>query len=425
MKILFLTWEFPPLITGGLGMACYGMVKEMLNQGTEVELVLPIKESAYFSLKKPQDADNLVDAFRSIEHPQHHPQNIAELKEIIGTGFGPYHSLSKLKIMQKIDTSEQPSDFTEILNALSEESALFQKVRDFTRQAATIGQKIDYDIIHAHDWLAFTSGVLLKALTRKPLVAHIHATEFDRSGGAGNTNIHNIEYHGMKYADRVVAVSAMTARLCTERYHIPTEKIRVIHNAYTIEKPEQKKKKLFKEPMVLFMGRITIQKGPDYFLEVAKRVLQKTKNVRFVMAGSGDMEKHILHSAAAMGLGTRFLFSGFLNRKEVEKVLSSSDIFMLPSVSEPFGIAPLEAMSYGAVAVISKNAGVAEVIHHAYKVDFWDIDKMVKIIIDFAEDPAKFRQVAAESQEEVMNMKWSDTVKKLAAVFTEVDKVPG
>ncbi len=422
MKLLYLTWEFPPLITGGLGMACYGMVKELLSQGTEIDLVLPTKEASYFSLKKPEDVDNLASCYKNLVHPEKHPKSSSELMELIKPSFGPYASPAKSKKL-KIQKIQKSADIAELMDTLNDESSLFQQVRGYTRMAIDVGQRLDYDIIHAHDWLAYPAGILLKEITQKPMVAHIHATEFDRSGGPGSHRIHNIEYQGMMAADKVVAVSNLTADLIKEKYHIPADRIRIVHNAFTITEAPEEKKKIFKEPMVLFMGRITIQKGPDYFLEVARRVLQQNRNVRFVMAGSGDMERHILHKAASMGMGTRFLFSGFLKRNEVEKVLSSADIFMLPSVSEPFGIAPLEAMSYGALAVISKNAGVAEIIQNAYKIDFWDIDKMVNVVLDFVNDPAKFREASIKSRQEVMNMKWTEAVKKLTNVFYEVEEL--
>ena len=217
-----------------------------------------------------------------------------------------------------------------------------------------------------------------------------------------------------------MVVSSFTASVISDKYKIDPAKIRIVHNAFTVQGGVSKRQRIFKEPTILFVGRITIQKGPDYFLEVARRVLEKEKNVRFVMAGSGDMARKILHKAASLGLGTKFLFAGFLKRGEVEQILSSADIFIMPSVSEPFGIVPLEAMSYGAVAVISKQSGVAEVIENAYKIDFWDINQIVSIILDLLKTPGKLRELSQKGIEEVAKLQWETAARKVAAVYDEL-----
>ena len=286
--------------------------------------------------------------------------------------------------------------------------------------ALDIGARLDYDIIHAHDWLTYPAGMMLKKLSGKPLVTHVHATEFDRAGGPGDPRIHHIEYLGLEYADRVITVSNYTAKTVAEKYCISRQKTKTVYNAYSVENSSNSNRRIFKEPVVLFMGRITLQKGPDYFLEVARRVLGQQKKVRFIMAGSGDMEREVLHKAAAMGLGTKFLFAGFLDRSGVQSMLACSDIFILPSVSEPFGIAPLEAMSQGAVAIISRTSGVAEVIENAYKIDFWDIDQMVAIIVELLKNPDRVKEMASRGRAEVAKLKWDETVRELLDIFCEL-----
>ena len=425
MKVAALTWEFPPVITGGLGMACYGIVKALLKHQTHVDLIMPTKQPAFFALKNPIDADTLPVTFiQTAEHKEQHLMlSKSDLKKLIGNPISVYYTIEQsssipynLGELKKLD----PNPFEKLFNILSDKYHLFRKVRHYTESVVQISARSDFDIIHAHDWLTYPAGMVLKRITGKPLVAHVHATEFDRAGGPGDRRIHNIEYMGLKYADRVITVSDYTANIVCQKYDISRDKITVIHNAYSIDPIDNNHKRIFKEPVVLFMGRMTLQKGPDYFLEVAGKVLQRETNVRFLMAGSGDMEKQILHKAASFGLGTRLLFAGFLERHEVQKALSATDIFILPSVSEPFGIAPLEAMSHGAIAIISKNAGVAEVIQNAYKIDFWDTDKMADTIVELIRDPKKVKEVAEKSKQEVQKLQWENTVQKITDLFCEL-----
>lgn len=425
MRVLMLTWEFPPVITGGLGIACYGMAKALLKHGIEIDLVMPARQAVYFPLRSAKDADDMPlvftlggkykksQAFTSTE----------QLRKLLGNPVSVYHTIGQSRPFKHGPGNPRRSNpFSRLFEILSDDYYLFRQVGDYTYMAVDTASQLDFDIIHAHDWLVYPAGMLLKRLTGRPLVTHVHATEFDRAGGAGDGRIHHVEYMAMEYADRIITVSDYTARTVAEKYHISLAKTTVVHNAYSLPDSEDNHRRIFKEPTVLFMGRITLQKGPDYFLEVARRVLQYEQRVRFVMAGSGDMERHLLHKAASLGLGTKFLFAGFLERQEVASILSSADIFLLPSVSEPFGIAPLEAMSLGAIAIVSKNAGVAEVIENAYKVDFWDIDQMVSIIIELIRDPAKFKEMSSRGKAEVTNLQWENAVRKIMEVFSKLEQ---
>jgi len=422
MRVLILTWEFPPMITGGLGMACYGIVRELLKQGTEVDLVMPAKKEIYFRLRKPEDADVLPVVFANPGKEGQAKMLIsADIRKLLGNPVSVYHTTGHSSIGEfEFERLKHSSPFKRVFENLTGEPFFFEQVRHYTQTAVRIAARLDFDVIHAHDWLTYPAAMLLKRILKKPLVVHVHATEFDRAAGPGDGRIHDIEYLGTKYADAVLTVSDYTSNIVKEKYKINPDKVKVVHNAYSVSNSENNQGRIFKETTVLFLGRITLQKGPDYFLEVARRVLQHEKNVRFVMAGSGDMEKQVLHKAAYWGLKTKFLVAGFLERNEVESILSSTDIFILPSVSEPFGIAPLEAMSYGAVAIISKNAGVAEVIENAYKVDFWDIDKMVSIIIELIRNPEKCREMSMLGKAEVVNLQWKNAVQKIVDVFYRV-----
>lgn len=433
MKVLMLTWEFPPFISGGLAMACYGLVKSMLKKGVQIDMLLPTSEEVCFPMRKSGDEDNLpiwiLDKKQEVILLPKLSGTLVERLRAIGMTEIPESYISPGFSFESFEATVEwiwqtyhdriEKDMNILTASMRGSENLFRKVQEFTARAMKYSQSFSCDAIHVHDWLTYPAGIMLKRLLKKPLVAHIHATEFDRAGGPGDGRVHNIEYAGLTAADKVVAVSQYTARMIIDRYCVQPQKINVVHNAHSMDIDRPKRKKLFKDPVVLFLGRVTLQKGPDYFLEVAKRVISRFPKVRFIVAGSGDMFSRILRGAAAKKLKDRFLFTGFLNRDQVEKILLASDIFMLPSVSEPFGIAPLEAMAYGAVAVISKQSGVSEVIENAYKVDFWDIDKTADIVVHLLENPEERAVLAKAGQKEVFAIEWDEAAGKLIKVYEE------
>jgi hypothetical protein len=436
MKILMFSWEFPPLIAGGLAMACYGMVKSLLKQGIEVDLVLPTKEMLYFAFRKPEDVDLLpvvfLDPVKQQEFVSRMFETVTSKMEYFGMSINPetYISAAELRtwsnvvehtfLRQKDITNIEERVFHNLAQYLVGDEDIFKKVQEMAIRAHKFASVLKYDLIHAHDWLTYPAGIIAKKISGKPLFTHMHATEYDRAGGYGDIRIHNIEYDGMAYADIAICVSKYTANMVVARYHVDTAKIRVLHNAYIVDDVPESKQRLFKGPTILFLGRITIQKGPDYFVDVAARILKNHPQARFVMAGSGDMYKKLLYKTANYRLRHRFVFTGFLNRKLVEEVLNSVDIYVMPSVSEPFGIAPLEAMAYGATAVISKQSGVSEVVENAYKVDFWDVDEMTRIIDNLINDPEKCKEMGQAGKEEVMRIGWDEVATKLIEYYNEM-----
>lgn len=431
MKVLMLAWEFPPFIAGGLGMACYGLAKALLELGVEVDLVLPTREEVYFPLRAAEDVDNMPVDFldprrRSISSITMKGSLIERLKAL-GMAMMPetYQTTARIgtaPLEWKLTnyTYEELRKIHAIAGNLFGDEDLFKKVKDYTARILKYGPSLGCDIVHAHDWLTYPAGIVLKKQHNMKLVAHIHATEFDRSGGPGDQRIHNIEYGGLIDADSTIAVSKYTAQMIVDRYQAMPEKINIVHNAYSLLPGAVTEKiRLFKDPMILFLGRITIQKGPDYMLGVAKQVLRRFPRARFVMSGTGDMFSRILRDSAAEGMKDNFLFTGFLNREQVERVLAAADIFVLPSVSEPFGIAPLEAMAYGAVAIVSKQSGVSEVINNAYKVDFWDVNKISEIILRLLENPEELNKMALAGRKEVLAIGWKEAAEKTRRVYEE------
>ena len=431
MRVLMFTWEFPPLISGGLGTACYGIVKGLLKKGVEVDLVLPTKEEVYFPMRKESDVDDLPVKFLSpakeIEYSHTVFKDSSERFSYIGISSTPesYISVSEVKTFyeyfknytEKIEFRTKVP-FHEILNNITGTEDIFEKVKEFTLRAERYARALNFDVIHAHDWLTYTAGIIAKSVSGKKLVCHMHATEFDRAGGSGDPRIHNIEYSGMTEADSVIAVSKYTAMMVVSRYMIDTAKVNVVHNAHNIDlKDFEENKRIFKDPVILFLGRITLQKGPDYFLEAAKIILKKYPKTRFVMAGAGDMEKKIVHKSAKYRLGNKFLFTGFLKGSHVDEMFSASDMYVMSSVSEPFGIAPLEAMSYGLATIISKQSGVAEVIQNAIKVDFWDVELLADEIIRLIDNPAERIELGEKGRQEVELIKWDRACEEIIQVY--------
>jgi glycosyltransferase involved in cell wall biosynthesis len=429
------TWEFPPLISGGLGMACYGMVKALLSLGIKIDLVLPTKEEVYFPMREISDVDTLpavfLNARKQIQYENRVFSGISERIEFIGLNDHPesYFQLSdinryvtsiKKELWSKESFAFKEQDiWQQMTNNLIGDEDLIRKIQEYTLRAERMAKTLNYDIIHAHDWLTYPAGMLARRISSKPLIVHIHATEFDRAGGPGDERIHKIEHAGMTYADKVIAVSQYTSQMIMSRYRIDTGKIRIVHNAFSL--PEDAviaKERIFKGPVILFLGRITLQKGPDYFLEMAQKVLQIHSDARFIMAGTGDMSRKLLRSSAGLKLRNRFLFTGFLNRKQVERILRAADIYVLPSVSEPFGISPLEAMAYGITSIISKQSGVSEVVKHAFKIDFWDVDLWVETINHLIENPQYCTKMGIEGMREVNKIQWDEAADKIRQIYS-------
>ena len=285
-----------------------------------------------------------------------------------------------------------------------------------------IARTVPCDVIHSHDWLTYPAGIHAKNVTGKPLVIHVHATDFDRSRGNVNPDVFRIEKDGMDHADHIITVSNLTRRTVIDKYHIDPAKVTTVHNAViplsqeilSIPRTQRKDK------VVTFLGRITMQKGPEYFVEAAAKVLDKSKNVRFVMAGSGDMMNDMISLVANKGIADRFHFTGFLKGKQVYEMLADSDVYIMPSVSEPFGISPLEAMQMGVPSIISKQSGCAEILNHVIKTDYWDIDAMADAIHGLVNYPALHKELKDKGLEEIQGITWEKAGRKVLDIYDKV-----
>jgi glycosyltransferase involved in cell wall biosynthesis len=299
---------------------------------------------------------------------------------------------------------------------------LIEEIFRYAKAAGAIAAHITHDIIHAHDWLTFLAGMEAKKVSGKPLVVHIHALEFDRSGEHINQLVYDIERQGMEGADLVVAVSHYTKGRIVGRYGLSPERIKVVHNAVTRRESPLggRGDKQNKDKVVLFLGRITFQKGPDYFIEAARKVLERKEHVRFVMAGSGDMAPRMIERVAELGIGRKFHFTGFLKGQELERMFLESDIYVMPSVSEPFGISPLEAMHYDVPVIISNQSGVSEVLTHALKFDFWNVDDLADKIIAMLDHSPLREEILAQGAKEVQRLQWSNAATQLGDIYQRV-----
>jgi len=429
MKVFMLGWEFPPFISGGLGTACHGLTKAMSEIGLEVVFVLPKPIDSAFSthvtMLTPRQTgagedftvkyDKLENVrFRTIESPlepystpQHYKQRLEEIikqKRLVGP--------EEIDIGAALDITEHYC------------GDMLTEVSRYAAAAVRLAQQEEFDVVHAHDWMTFPAGIAIAAVMDKPLVVHIHSTEFDRSGEHVNQPLYDIERRGMHAADKIVAVSHLTRNIIISRYGVVGEKVEVVYNG--VERDDSIALNFDKvgirsdEKIVLFLGRITMQKGPEYFLMAAKKVLEVMDNVKFVMAGSGDMMGRIIEMAAAMGIGHKVLFTGFLHGDDVQKVFEMADLYVMPSVSEPFGIAPLEALNHDVPVLISKQSGVAEVLTHALKADFWDITEIANKVVAVLRYPPLHMTLREHGNFEVRKLTWEDSAKKCAGIYSDL-----
>lgn len=399
-KILMFGWELPPFNSGGLGVACFGLAKALSGKGVHILFVLPKPidiHIPFFKVIFAHKGEMCVQAIESLLQPYITSREYAVLQ--LGAPHARYGN------------------------------ALLDEVRRYALQARDIALREEFDVIHAHDWLSFLAGIEAKRVSGKPLIVHVHATEFDRTGGSHiNHDVYQIERHGMHEADQVIAVSHFTKKILVDHYAVPAQKVAVVYNGIDEQEMSgahtplsattlfQFKQKGYK--VVLFVGRLTLQKGADYFLKAAQVVLRYNKNVLFVVAGSGDMETQIIDQAAALGIGDKIIFTGFVRGEELTRLYCAADLFVMPSVSEPFGMTTLESLSLGTPVLVSKQSGVAETLNHALKVDFWDTDEMANKIVSVLRYPPLHTCLSQNGSYEVKRYTWEKAAEKIQDIYT-------
>lgn len=421
MKVLMFGWEFPPHISGGLGTACYGLTKGLSHiPGMEILFVVP---KAYGDENRNGmhligANDVYVDTTKILKKKKLKKVTFLEVFSHLIPYLSPeeYEHLSLQEFEH--NAAHYKKGFKGKINFTGKYGRnLFEEISNYSLIASTIALENDFDIIHAHDWLTYPAGIAAKAISGKPLVIHVHATEFDRSGGSVNPDVFKIEKAGMEAANKIITVSNLTRNIVIEKYGINPQKVTTVYNAVEPQHESFKIKKNTDEKIVCFMGRITLQKGPEYFVEAACKVLKKMHNVRFVMAGSGDMMNKMIIQAARLHITDKFNFTGFLKGEEVNHLFSISDVYVMPSVSEPFGISPLEAMQSNVPVIISNQSGVSEILNHALKVDFWDIDAMADAIYGLLNYSALGNMFKKYGKAEVENLKWDNSAQQVRNVY--------
>lgn len=423
-------WEFPPHIAGGLGTACYGMTRGLARNGVEVVFVMPRaygdEDQRFVRVVNASDVETI--GTRDHEFSEELLEKVSFIH--IDSNMLPYISPEEYAAYHdEFVRSGRTHEWTDVWKQRYTFSGkyganLMEEVARYAMVAAQVAKDLEgqFDVIHAHDWLTYFAGIAAKRVSGKPLVVHMHATEFDRSGENINRRVYAIEKAGMQAADRVIAVSELTRRIVIGKYGIPADKVVTVHNAVRFgESEEAAPERAVKDKVVTFLGRITYQKGPDYFVEAAAKVLQRVSDVRFVMAGSGDLMNHVVRRVAQLGIADRFHFTGFLKGGEVQRMFRLSDVYVMPSVSEPFGISPLEAMRSGVPVIISRQSGVAEVLDYAaIKVNYWDVDALADAIYGLLTYPALGRMFASKGLEEVTGLKWTNAAAKIKTVYETV-----
>jgi glycogen(starch) synthase len=425
MKVLMLGWEFPPFYSGGLGVATYGMVKA-LSPKVEVKLIIPSARNNFLSNVSIIGLNTLSTGELNLE--KIHSSYIHYTAEIhtLPLTVSPYHHINKEILKNKLDATDEVSEQEKKLDTIHKLFSgndvygfnIKHKIHVYTQLVTEIASDGKFDIIHAHDWLTFPAGVQLKKKTSKPLILHVHSLETDRAGEATRNEIYWLEKEAMALADRIFSVSQFTKDQIIKHYEIPGEKIYVVHNGID-PSPKAKTPHKLRDKLVVFLGRITHQKGPDFLVETAEKVSRVYKRVKFVVAGTGDQFAHILESSAYKKLGSKFIFAGFLTTEKVEELMNMADVYFMPSVSEPFGLTALEAAQHHVPAVLSAQSGAAEVMKSSLKADFWDTDKYANYIYALLKYSALNKELSDTAHAALKSLTWDHAAAKILKVYQQ------
>lgn len=421
-KILMLGWEFPPQITGGLGTACEGLTQALSRHDVRIHFFMPKlygnEAAPYLNLYDVGDPEK-AQLIHSKFGPESGVQNELFFHEI-PSFLSPYLRPEN-KIHREIGENSSSGSSTILSKACAQHYGyqLFEEVENYGRQAAHISKEIDFELIHAHDWMTFPAALRIKQKTGKPVILHVHSLESDRAGSGGNPVIHQIESAALHAADAIIAVSHYTKRKMIENYRVKEEKIHVVHNGISKKRRTSLKRRFEGNPTVLFLGRITFQKGPDYFVEAALRVLEQLPEARFILAGTGDMLDQLRSRIQMAGVESSFWLPGFLRGKEVDEVFALADLYVMPSVSEPFGISVLEALNCDVPVLVSRQSGVSEVIQHSLKADFWDIDELVDLMVGTLKYPELGRDLLQMAQKEMVRLDWGQSAARVTQVYRQ------
>jgi len=423
MRVLMFGWEFPPVVSGGLGTACYGITKALTGLGNPVLFVMPRIE-----LSRPFPLLTLISASDILEAASERKEASFQDPLLPSSFDHPLILRPYLKARPSGGEHQEPRDWpVESYLAAGEGYGvdLLAEVCRYGEAGGLIAARENFDVIHGHDWMTVPACLAARQESGKPFILHIHSLEYDRSGEEINERIYELERFGLEAADKIIAVSHYTKTMIVGRYGIAPEKIFVVYNALSHREAGETyrtRKRDGDDKVVLFMGRITFQKGPDYFIAAAARVLKEMPEVTFIMAGSGDMMPRMVERVAELKIGKRFRFTGFLQGRQVEEAFAGADLYVMPSVSEPFGLAPLEAMMYDVPVIISRQSGVSEVLKHALKVDFWDVDELANKMIAVLKYPPLAGELVEGAREELKNLRWEKAALNILKLYNSDSK---
>lgn len=395
-EVLMFGWELPPHNSGGLGVACYGLTKGLSRQGIPIAFALPRRLQIHVPFMKLLSHDFQDVSFTAID-----------------SMLEAY--MNESRYQTKLASLDQ-----ETLSLYGR--TMYDEAQRYGEMAKSWSQRQSHNLIHAHDWMTYPAAINAKKVSGRPWVAHIHATEYDRTGGNVNSQIAEIEYQGLNQADQVIAVSNYTKDIVHRYYGVPSERISVVHNGIDLVdfQPLDIKRLFPKEKIVLFVGRLTYQKGVDYLLQAAKEALKENENTIFMIVGYGDMYQELIMKAASLGIAHKVVFPGFLGGDKLRSCYQMADVFVMPSISEPYGIVALEALATGTPAIISKQSGVSESLENVLKVDFWDTQKMARMINTLLSYPGLSKEIAQQAKLEARGLSWDLAAEKTTQVYNQV-----
>ncbi|PJZ69679.1 glycosyl transferase family 1 [Leptospira perolatii] len=436
IRIFMIGWEYPPHISGGLGVACKEIAQNLADAGNEILFLVPKLHGG----EESHEGVHLIDINKgwellSAEEKILLLEKEAEFPEVIAQSlsFSAYQSKFSERALQYATVGEGIANIESSIENLEKIPSLkggygsdvFRDIHRYAYFASLIAKKFNPDIIHAHDWMTFPAALSAKHTTGAPVVLHVHATEYDRCGENGNPYIQDIERNSFDSCDAIITVSEYTKNIIRRRYNILQNKIFVAHNGISEHleamAPENDVQESgVEDPIVLFLGRITFQKGPNYFIEAAKKVIQEVKNVKFVMAGHGDLYHSMIELAADLGLGKYFHYTGFLNKEEAHKIYGMSTVYIMPSVSEPFGLTALEAMSHNLPVILSNQSGVSEVVSQCIKIDYWDTDALAEKLISFLKHKPLRSEMSSKAKDDALKVTWKETAQKILETYRSI-----
>lgn len=417
MRVLMFGWEFPPHTVGGLGNVTYHLTNALVELGLQLTLFLPVKTKS--KNVRIVTANLSVNCVETVLMPYMNEGSyklaVKNLKEEYGQLYG----------------SGSPGKNSFVINQLFMDKGysqmyggnLFEEVELFAQKCKALVEKENFDVIHCHDWLTFKAGCLAKEMSGRPLILHVHTTELDRSCGGRNQRAYDIEKECFEKADKIIAVSNYTKNKIIEGYGINPDKVEVVHNAIQFNGQRIIKDKK-KRKVVLYFGRLSLHKGPDYFIRAARKVLEYEPEALFVVAGGGELLPELIHLACQLGIANKVLFTGKVTDEEVHRIYEAADVYVMPSVSEPFGITALEAASHGTPIIISKNSGAKEVLKHCLEVDFWDIEEMANKIVSVLRYPQLGSEMTFNAYKELDRISWRRQAEEVIKVYNKVVPAP-